>query len=144
MAGAARLMKQQQGPLAQGDGLHLLAQGPGQPWRMASGLLLTGAGDSQQHGIEFAVMQALGPGRGGVKGQLGGGGRQYGRQQGEMEGITAEAQAVAARRGVVMEGRVDGVSSLVSWSIGPSRLRSMGSGMRRQTVSDKQSFQEEG
>ena len=52
--------------------------------------------------IQFAVVQPLGPGRGGVKGQLRGGGRQHG----QVEGITAEAQAVAARRGVVMEGRV--------------------------------------
>ena len=78
---------------------------------MAGGLLLAGAGDSQQHRIQFAVVQPLGPCRGGVKGQLRGGGRQHGRQQGKVEGITAEAQAVAARRGVVMEGRVDGVSS---------------------------------
>ncbi len=140
MAGAARLMEQQQGPLAQGDGLHPLAQGSGQPGRLADGLLLAGAGDSEQHRIQFAVVQPLGPGRGGVKGQLRGGGRLHGSQQGEVERITSEAQAVAARRGVVMEGRVDGVSSLVSWSIGPSRLRSMGSGMRRQTVSDKQSL----
>ena len=110
---------------------------------MAGGLLLAGAGDSQQHRIQFAVVQPLGPCRGGVKGQLRGGGRQHGRQQGKVEGITAEAQAVAARRGVVMEGRVDGVSSLVSWSIGPSRLQSIGSGLMRETVSDKQSLTDE-
>jgi hypothetical protein len=107
-----RLMEQQQGPLAQGDGLHPLAQGTGQAGRLADGLLLAGAGDSEQHRIQFAVVQPLGPGCGGAKGQLRGGGRQHGRQQGQVEGITAEAQAAAARRGVVMEGRVDGVSSL--------------------------------
>jgi hypothetical protein len=49
---------------------------------IAGGLLLAGAGDSQQHRILFAVVQPLGQGRGGVMGQLGGGGRQHGRQQG--------------------------------------------------------------
>lgn len=119
---AAGLMEQQQRPLAQADHLQPGCQGLGQWWRLTGGRVRAGASHAQQHQVQLIGQQLQAPLAGRMEGQLGGGVGPEGTEQGEVQGIAAQAQAMAQRVGLEGAGAVDGPCSRSGWVGSRTRL----------------------
>jgi hypothetical protein len=119
---AAELMEKQQRPLAQTDRLQPGCQGIGQWWRLTGGRVGAGASHAQQHQVQLAGQQPQTPLARRMECQLGGGVGSEGTEQGEVQGIAAQAQAMALWGGLEGAGPVDGPCSRSGWVGSGTRL----------------------